>query len=144
MAQHGQSNVIVKDAINMQAVNTKAGIFVSSKIPTNEQKSHFITAGIHWDRKSPTLFWQKSIDRLFFKGFYFSAFWNQLEIHLCIGNTNLSSWIPIFLKLNFFWNFEKEYFKMVFFLCISFRYWNFILIHSFTKVQNKFKFLKVE
>ena len=56
MAQHGQSNAIVKDAINMRAVNTKAGIFVSSKIPTNGQKSHFITAGIHWDRKSPTLF----------------------------------------------------------------------------------------
>ena len=56
MAQYGQSNAIVKDAINMRAVNIKAGIFVISKIPTNKEKSHFITGGIHWDRKSPTLF----------------------------------------------------------------------------------------
>ena len=43
-----------KDAIKTQTVKTKAGIFIRSRIPTNEQKSNFIMAGIPWDKKSKT------------------------------------------------------------------------------------------
>ena len=45
-----------KDAIKTQTVKIKAGIFISSRIPTNEQKSNFIMAGIPWDKKSQTQF----------------------------------------------------------------------------------------
>ena len=40
-----------KNAIKTQTVNTKSGIFISSRIPTIEQRSDFITAGIPWDKK---------------------------------------------------------------------------------------------
>ena len=54
MAQHGWTNAIIKDAIKTQTVDTKAGIFIGSRIPTNEQKSILIMAGIPWDKKSQT------------------------------------------------------------------------------------------
>ena len=43
-----------KNARKRQTVKIKAGIFISSRIPTNEQKSNFIMAGIPWDKKSQT------------------------------------------------------------------------------------------
>ena len=48
------TNAIIKDATKTQTVNTKAGIFISTRIPINEQKSNFIMAGIPWDKKSQT------------------------------------------------------------------------------------------
>ena len=53
-SQHKWLNMARKDAIKTQTVKTKAGIFISSRIPTNEQKSNFIMAGIPWDKKSQT------------------------------------------------------------------------------------------
>ena len=54
MAKYGWTNAIIKDAKKPQTVNTKAGIFIGSRIPTNEQKSNFIMAEIPWDKKSQT------------------------------------------------------------------------------------------